>query len=283
MRFSIVTPSFRSSAWLKLCIASVADQGVEHEHLIQDAGSDDGTLDWLVHDSRVRAFVEKDQGMYDAINRGLRRASGEYLAYLNCDEQYLPGALAQVGAFFDQHPETDVLLADAIIVNPGGQYLCHRQALTPRRTHTWVSGNLSLLTCATFFRRRILERGLFFNPAYRDLGDAEWVMRLLDARVRFDGLPVVTTAFTDTGENMNLKPNAQRERARLLASAPAWARWLRPLIIMHHRWRRFCAGHYFVRPCSYEIYTRQSPERRVKFEVPRPTAIHRRFIPQVQS
>ena len=90
---SIITPSFRSSAWLKLCLASVADQQVELEHIVQDAGSDDGTLDWLPQDRRARVFVEKDQGMYDAINRGLRRASGDILAYLNCDEQYLPGAL----------------------------------------------------------------------------------------------------------------------------------------------------------------------------------------------
>jgi glycosyltransferase involved in cell wall biosynthesis len=276
MRFSIITPSFRSGVWLPLCLASVADQAVDHEHIVQDAGSDDGTLDWLPQDRRVQLFVEKDQGMYDAINRGLRRARGEYLAYLNCDEQYLPGALAAVGEFLDRHPETDVLLADAIIVNPAGQYLCHRQALIPRRAHTWVSGNLSLLTCATFFRRRLLERGLFFNPAYRDLGDAEWVLRLLAAKVRFACLPVVTTAFTDTGENMNLKPNAQRERAQLLASAPVWARWLRPLIIWHHRLRRLGAGHYFVRPFSYALYTRESPGQRVVFHVSQPTAVHRR-------
>ena len=276
MRFSIITPSFRSGAWLRLCLASVADQGVEHEHLVQDAGSDDGTLDWLLHDSRVQAFVEKDQGMYDAINRGLRRARGEYLAYLNCDEQYLPGALAAVGDFLDRHPQTDVLLADALIVDPEGRYLCHRQALTPRRAHTWVSGNLSLLTCATFFRRRLLERGLYFDPAWRDLGDAEWVLRLIGAGVRFDCLPVVTTAFTDTGENMNLKPNAQRERARLQAGAPAWMRRLRPFIILHHRWRRLWAGHYWVRPCAYAIYTRQSPQQRVVFHVARPTAVHQR-------
>ena len=59
MQFSIVTPSFRNSRWLKLCIASVADQqGVECEHIIQDACSDDGTQDWLPHDRRVRAFIE---------------------------------------------------------------------------------------------------------------------------------------------------------------------------------------------------------------------------------
>src|SRR5579864_8457246 len=101
MNFSIVTPSFRSSRWLKLCIASVADQaGVEFEHIVQDAGSDDGTLEWLPHDTRVRAYVEKDSGMYDAINRGYRRAKGDLLAYLNCDEQYLPGALQKVRDFF---------------------------------------------------------------------------------------------------------------------------------------------------------------------------------------
>src|SRR6478672_1877554 len=84
--FSVITPSFRSSDWLKLCIASVADQSVGHEHIVQDAGSDDGTLDWLPRDPRAKVFVEKDQGMYDAINRGLRRASGDILAYLNRDE-----------------------------------------------------------------------------------------------------------------------------------------------------------------------------------------------------
>lgn len=91
MLVSVVTPSFRSSQWLKLCIASVADQGIPVEHIVQDAGSDDGTLDWLPQDARVRAFIEKDQGMYDAINRGFRRATGDIFAWLNCDEQYLPG------------------------------------------------------------------------------------------------------------------------------------------------------------------------------------------------
>ena len=88
MHFSIVTPSFRNSNWLKLCIPSIADQGVSLEHIVQDSCSDDGTQEWLPHDSRVSAFIEKDGGMYDGVNRGLRRARGDVLAYLNCDEQY---------------------------------------------------------------------------------------------------------------------------------------------------------------------------------------------------
>ncbi len=91
-QISIVTPSFRPGPWLRLCMASVADQeAVTFEHIIQDAGSDDGTLDWLRAEPQVRTFVEKDGGMYDAINRGLQRATGDIVAYLNCDEQYLPG------------------------------------------------------------------------------------------------------------------------------------------------------------------------------------------------
>jgi glycosyltransferase involved in cell wall biosynthesis len=107
MNFSIITPSFRNSAWLKLCIASVADQqGVELEHIVQDSCSDDGTGDWLPNDPRVKAFIEKDAGMYDAVNRGYRRATGDILAYLNCDEQYLPGALAAVKSFFEATRES---------------------------------------------------------------------------------------------------------------------------------------------------------------------------------
>src|SRR5947207_3288616 len=104
VRFSIITPSFNPAPWLPLCIASVADQAVDVEHIVQDAGSTDGTLEWLRNDGRVKAFVERDGGMYDALNRGLRRAQGDILAYLNCDEQYLPGCLQRVDAFFRDHP-----------------------------------------------------------------------------------------------------------------------------------------------------------------------------------
>ncbi len=95
--------------------------------------------------------------MYDAVNRGLRRANGEIFAYLNCDEQYLPGALSAVERFFAARPEVDVAFADAVVVDSRGEYVCERRALLPQRAHSHVSGNLAFLTCATFFRRRILD------------------------------------------------------------------------------------------------------------------------------
>src|SRR5262245_57026405 len=117
MRFSVITPSFNPSPWLRLCVASVADQNVDVEHIVQDAGSSDGTLDWLRHDARVKVFIEQDRGMYDAVNRGLRRAKGEILGYLNCDEQYLPNCLQSVDDFFRTHPNVDVLFGDVVVVD----------------------------------------------------------------------------------------------------------------------------------------------------------------------
>ena len=271
VRFSIITPSYRNSAWLKLCIASVADQQVEVEHIIQDAGSDDGTLDWLLQDKRVRAFVEKDQGMYDGINRGLRRAGGDILAYLNCDEQYLPGALRAVRDFFEKHPQTDVLFGNVVIIDAQGQYLSHRKVQVPLKYHTWTC-HLSTLSCATFFRRRtVFEKGYNFDSRLRDVGDGEWMVRMLKDRVRMAELGQFTSAFTRTGANMSAGPNARRENRELCQSAPRWARTLRPLLILHHRLRRLFSGTYYQKPFSYEVFTLTSPDRRNLHQVTRPT------------
>jgi len=273
MQFSIVTPSFRNSQWLKLCIASVADQrGVEVEHIVQDACSNDGTQDWLPYDRRVRAFIEKDSGMYDAINRGYRRAEGEIFAHLNCDEQYLPGALRAVHAFFEKHAEIEVVLAGTIVVDENGKYDCHRHSMVPKASHIWF--RFPVLTSSLFIRRRVIhERGIYFDTKWRDLGDLHWMRALLQHNVPMAVLDCFTSAFADTGENMNLKPNAIREKLETLAMAPTWSRLLQPALILHHRLRRVAAGHFFVKPTRYSIYTLESPDRRVEFMAAKPTAI----------
>ncbi len=268
--FSIITPSFRGGQWLKLCIASVADQGVLIEHIIQDAGSDDGTLDALKEGPRVKLFVEKDQGMYDAINRGLRKSSGEILAWLNCDEQYLPQTLATVQKFFETHPDVDVVFGDVVFVGPWGQYLSHRKMQTPLKYHTWTC-HLSTLSCGMFFRRRVVsEYGCFLDPSWRDAGDAEWMVRLLKRGVKMAALGRFTSVFTQTGANMSAAANARRENRELRLTAPSWAKSLPPLWILHHRLRRLFGGMYFQKPFSYEIYTPASPTKRQKFEARKP-------------
>ncbi len=272
MKFSIVTPSFRNSKWLKLCVASVADQNVEHEHIVQDSCSNDGTQDWLPHDSRVKAFIEKDGGMYDAVNRGYRRATGDILAYLNCDEQYLPGALAAVEKFFAANPKIEVCLAGSIVTDGDGKYICHRHQMVPHSQGVWF--RFPILTSSIFIRRKVIfERGIFFDTKWRDLGDFHWVLALMKNKVPMKVCDAWTSIFADTGENMNLKPNAIREKAETEKMIPGWVKATKPFWILQHRLRRLTAGHFNLQPTSYEIYTLQSPEQRVKVEVFMPTAV----------
>jgi glycosyltransferase involved in cell wall biosynthesis len=273
MRFTIVTPSYNSSRWLKLCIPSVADQGdVVLEHIVQDSCSTDGTQDWLSRDPRVTAVIEKDKGMYDAVNRGYRRARGELLAYVNCDEQYLPGALHKACEFLERNPGVDVVFGDVIVVDEKGGYLCERRALVPQWLHTRIPGNLSYLTAACFLRRSLLERfPLYFNSDLRDLGDAEWTLRLIESGARMATLGAFTSIFTETGINMNLGGNAMKERVAFHNAAPAWARVAAPLGRLHFRLRRLMAGHYRHQPHEYSIYTADSPDRRKTFQVSHPT------------
>ena len=273
MTFTIVTPSFHQHDWLRRCVASVADQtGVD----FQDGGCSpeaQAALEaWARPFPRLRLHIEKDGGMYDAINRGLRRGTGKICAYLNCDEQYLPGALASVGEYFAAHPETDVLFGDAIVVHEDGRYLCDRKALTPQRAHSMVSHNLSFLTCALFFRRRVLERDdLYFDLGFRAIGDVNWALRALQKKVRMAVLPRFVSTFTETGGNLCLQPQAQQEIRAMFQSAPAWARVLRRLVVAHFRLRRLLRGGYSQAPYAYAIYTPDNPSQRRVFRVEHPT------------
>jgi hypothetical protein len=99
------------------------------------------------------------------------------------------------------------------------------------------------------------------------------VLALMKNRVPMAVLDSFTSVFADTGENMNLKPNAIREKNETTAMTPGWVRTLKPVWIVHHRLRRLAAGHFSLKPISYSIYTLQSPEKRVQFDVPKPTAV----------
>ena len=276
MDISIITPSFKQLDWLRLCVASVADQkDVRVEHIVQDAGSA-GIGEFTAEQTKIhphlRVVSEQDAGMYDAVNRGIRKASAEIVAYLNCDEQYLPGALRGVVDYFRVHPEVDVLFADMIVVNAAGKYLCHRKAILPGRYHTLVSGNLAISTCATFFRRKIVEaHGLFFNEKLKIIGDADWVVRLLESKVKLAVWRGFTSTFAETGANLDLSPNSQREKAALRATAPRWAQVLRLAVIAFYRFRRLCAGIYAQAPFDYAIYTAAHPGGRETFHVAEPT------------
>src|ERR1700719_905993 len=181
---SIITPSFRQPDWLRLCASSVADQeGVQYEHIVQE-GSDDARVESSVSQfPKLRFYREPDSGMYDAINRGLKRAHGTIFSYLNCDEQLLPNAPGQVAAFFDKNPEIDVLFGDSILISKDGEALSYRRTVVPILSYV-QHVQLNAPTCATFFRRSIIDRGLLFDPQWKVIGDQVWIENLIRAGVR---------------------------------------------------------------------------------------------------
>ncbi len=244
MKFWIVTPSYNQLAWLRLCVRSVADQAgneVEVHHHVQDACSLDGTVEWLegyaeeivgamsssrdaiksegnVASTKGSSYSfsfssEKDEGMYDAINRGWKRATDDVdvIAHLNCDEQYLPEALKKVATFFEAHQKADVVLADMIVIDAAGDYICHRRSLKPYAftTRYCVGG----FTATTFQRASITkQKQVFFDTSWKNFGDKVWYNALHKAGCRFAVCNELVSVFADTGANLNWTEEGQRER-----------------------------------------------------------------------
>jgi glycosyltransferase involved in cell wall biosynthesis len=271
---SVITPSFRQAGWLKLCAASVADQrapGLEVEHIVQDSLSGPEVAEAVRPFPGISLNSEKDEGMYDAINRGWTKARGDILCWLNCDEQYLPGTLEVVAAYFRDHPETEVLFADAVIVDDEGGYVCSRQVLTPHLYHT-LTCHLQTFSCATFFRASLIrEKNFKLDSRWKADGDADLIIRMLQSGVRMAAMGRYLSTFVDHGGNLGLSPLAQQEHRERRAETPKIIQLLKPLWKLLHRLRRWSHGHYRPEPLAYEVYTPASPQRRVHVEVPQPT------------
>ena len=267
VRFTVVTPSYQQPDWLRLCLASVRDQrpGFPYEHIVQDAGTEG--IERLADEPRaeggpiLRLFREPDSGMYDAINRGLDRAEGELCAYLNCDEQYLPGTLAHVSEAFDRHPDLEVLFGDMVLAAPDGQPLSYRRTILPDANHIRLN-QLNTPTCATFFRRSVFVAGHRFPAEWRASGDAVWIDGLLRAGVRMGLLGRATSVFYLTGGNLSDDPRAREEMRRWAAAPDAPPAWLRRPSAWLFRLRKWRAGAYRRRDVTVSLYVPPDATRR---------------------
>ena len=121
---SIVTPSFNQSAYLEQTIRSVLEQDYSNvEYIVIDGASTDGSVDIIKkYSSRLAYWVsEKDSGQADAINKGLRRAKGEIVAWLNSDDYYLPHAIKSAVAALEANPQAMMVYGNMLAVNQTGQ------------------------------------------------------------------------------------------------------------------------------------------------------------------
>ena len=125
-RVSIVTPSFNQAHFIEETIRSVLDQDYPNlEYIIVDGVSTDGSVEIIKkYAHRLAWWVsEPDRGQTDAINKGFAHATGDILAWLNSDDTYVPGAIAEAVAFLQQHPEAGMVYGDANLTDEAGRVI----------------------------------------------------------------------------------------------------------------------------------------------------------------
>jgi glycosyltransferase involved in cell wall biosynthesis len=195
LKFSIITPSYNQGRFLQDCIGSVLSQtGVEFEHIIVDAGSTDETLDVLKSHPHLKWTSEPDGGMSDGINKGFRKATGDWVMWLNCDDCLLPDALEKVADFIKNHPEADVVHGDCIYMNEDKTPI-RRKLDTPVDEWDFLFVGCCIPSTSTFYRREILDAGHLLDVAYRNCMDWEYYLRLTRLGYHFGYIPEALAKF----------------------------------------------------------------------------------------
>ncbi len=204
MKVSVVTPSFQHARFIERTLDSVeGQQGVAVEHMVCDARSTDGTVAILeARGARVRWVSEPDAGQADAVNKAIRATAGEIIGWLNSDDVYYPGALATVCAFFEAHPDVDVVYGEADHID------LEDRAFEPYPTEPWDLERLkqACFICqpAAFFRRSAALRHGLLDASLQYCMDYEYWLRLGLAGARFAHLPVKLAGSRLYAENKTL-------------------------------------------------------------------------------
>jgi len=184
-KISIITPSFNQGDFIEQTILSVLSQDYPNlEYLVMDGGSSDTTLTILKkYSGKVTWISEADQGQAHAINKGLRRASGSIVGYLNTDDVLLPGTLKKVADAFINDPQTVWVSGKCRIVDEENNEI--RRPITVYKNTLLGSHNFSLLLMtnyisqpATFWHREALESAGYLDENLRYVMDYEYWLRL---------------------------------------------------------------------------------------------------------
>ena len=177
-RITVITPSLNQGEFIRQTVDSVVSQGYPGlDYWVIDGGSTDATLAILrSYEDSIRYISEPDGGQADAVNKGLHRATGDVIGWLNSDDMYLPGALETVGIYFRDHPETAVLYGDAYYCDDSGKIL----EPYPTRDFDWETFSTECYVCqpSVFFRRGILEDVGLLNPALHFCMDYDFWIRV---------------------------------------------------------------------------------------------------------
>lgn len=237
MKVSIVTITWNAARTLQRTLDSVRQQTYANiEHWIIDGASTDDTLLIAQHyqqDSRhdVKIQSEPDKGLYDAMNKGLQKATGDYIVFLNAgDTLYAPDTIATVvHAALTHHPSAikhqtsapAVIYGDTAITDSEGHFL-HLRQHRPPETLSWCSFKQGMLVChQAFYARLDIARTIPYDLQYRHSADVDWCIRVMKEAAR-QQLPLanahaILANFEEGGNTTQNHRASLKERFRVMA------------------------------------------------------------------
>jgi Glycosyl transferase family 2 len=180
-KVSIITPSLNQARFLEQTIQSVLDQRYPNlEYVVIDGGSMDGSIDIIKKHAGSLAYwvSEPDRGQADALNRGMARATGDILAWINSDDFYYPGAIDGAVAAFSANPDLGFVYGRGNRVNDAAAVITEFSSTRPFDLDALVHGVDYILQPTTFMRRQALHEAGPFDESLHYTFDWDMWMRL---------------------------------------------------------------------------------------------------------
>lgn len=178
-KISIVTPVFNGEKYIEDTIISVLSQGYDNlEYIVIDGASTDNTLSIIKkYDQHISLILsEPDGGMYDALDKGLKLATGDLMAYLNSDDTYCKNALHKVANFYTANNRPDFLFGDCVIWDQETDCkVIYKSTKLPKKLH--LVGRTPFCQQSAFWSRQLFERLGGFNSSLKYCGDYEFFTR----------------------------------------------------------------------------------------------------------
>lgn len=184
MKISIITPVFNGASTISDCIESVLNQTHQNiEHIIVDGGSVDETVSIIKknNDKRITWISEKDKGLYDAFNKGIKMATGDIICFLCADDMYINyDVLKTIAGAFERNPDKDIVFSDIIYVRRNDlSRIVRYWRSSPFRPGLFKKGWLPPNT-ALFIRKSLLDKYENYNTRFRFAADYELQYRLFE-------------------------------------------------------------------------------------------------------
>lgn len=181
LKITIVTPSYNQGEFIERTILSVINQDYQnYEYIICDGGSSDGTVDIIKkYEDKITYWCsEKDKGQTDAINKGMRRATGDIVCWINSDDVLLPHTLSIVASYYTKHPDCEFLNGQMIEIDKMDKIIkCPHYMI-----NKWLfkHGAYNISQQGMFWKRSIFQNIGYLNDSFHAMMDAEFLIRVLE-------------------------------------------------------------------------------------------------------